>query len=159
MFIHSILYNKLLEHFLKQALLFTCLQYKSFLNTVGKAEIAHNKQFLLFHSVFYPLGELSAISSDLKFFFANSFNLEESKICCFPNKPWFLRVCSKSLLKALWEKEKLLVMSNFSFSCSVFYPFGKLSAIFIKFKIVVCKLTVWKSLKFVVWETVKLIWY
>ena len=26
----------------------------------------------------------------------------------FPNKPWFLRVCSKSLLKTLWEKEKLL---------------------------------------------------
>ena len=23
----------------------------------------------------------------------------------FPNKPWFLRVCSTSLLKTLWEKE------------------------------------------------------
>ena len=33
-----------------------------------------------------------------------------------PNKPWFLRVCSTSLLKTLWEKEKLLNMSNFSFS-------------------------------------------
>ena len=33
----------------------------------------------------------------------------------FPNKPWFLRVCSTSLLKTLWEKEKLLVTSNFSF--------------------------------------------
>ena len=41
----------------------------------------------------------------------------------FPNKPWFLRVCSTSLLKTLWEKEKLLVMSNFSFTHSVFYPF------------------------------------
>ena len=58
----------------------------------------------------------------------------------FPNKPWFLRVCSKSLLKTLWEKGKLLVTSNFSFSHSVFYPFGVLSAIFLKFKIVVCKL-------------------
>ena len=38
----------------------------------------------------------------------------------FPNKPWFLRVCSKSLLKTLWEKEKLLVTSNFSFSHRVF---------------------------------------
>ena len=57
----------------------------------------------------------------------------------FPNKPWFLRVCSTSLLKTLWEKEKLLVMSNFSFSHSVFYPFGKLSAILINFEIVVCK--------------------
>ena len=46
----------------------------------------------------------------------------------FPDKPWFLRVCSTSLLKTPWEKEKLLVTSNFSFSCSVFYPFGELSA-------------------------------
>ena len=57
----------------------------------------------------------------------------------FPNKPWFLRVYSTSLLKTLWEKEKLLVTSNFSFSHSVFNPFGELLAIFIKFKIVVCK--------------------
>ena len=28
----------------------------------------------------------------------------------FPNLPWFLPVCSTSLLKTLWEKEKLLVM-------------------------------------------------
>ena len=52
----------------------------------------------------------------------------------FPNKPWFLRICSTSLLKRLWEKEKLLVMS------SVFYPVGELSAIFVKHKVVVCKL-------------------
>ena len=58
----------------------------------------------------------------------------------FPNKPWFLRVCSITLLKTLWEKEKLLVTSNFSFSHNVFYPFRELSAIFVKFKIVVCKL-------------------
>ena len=58
----------------------------------------------------------------------------------FPNKPWFLRVCSTSLLKTLWEKEKLLITSNFSFSHSVFYLFRTLSAIFIKNEIVVCKL-------------------
>ena len=57
----------------------------------------------------------------------------------FPNKPWFLLVCSTSLLKTLWEKEKLLVMSNFSFYHSVFYPFEELPAIFVKFEIVVCK--------------------
>ena len=34
----------------------------------------------------------------------------------------------------------LLVTSNFSFSHSVFYRFGEPSVIFIKFKIVVCKL-------------------
>ena len=58
----------------------------------------------------------------------------------FPNKPWFLRVCRTSLLKTLWEKKKLLVTSNFSFSHSVFYLLRELSAIFIEFEIVVCKL-------------------
>ena len=38
-----------------------CLQHKSFENNVGKGEIARNEQFLLSSSVFYPLGELSAI--------------------------------------------------------------------------------------------------
>ena len=38
----------------------------------------------------------------------------------FPNNPWFLRVCSTSLLKTLWEKEKLLITSNFSFFSTVF---------------------------------------
>ena len=51
----------------------------------------------------------------------------------FPNKPWFLRVCSMDLLKTLWEKEKLLVTSNISFSHIVFHTLGELSAIFIKF--------------------------
>ena len=44
------------------------------------------------------------------------------------------------LLKTLWEKENLLVMSNFSFSRNVFYLLGELSAIFIKFEIVICKI-------------------
>ena len=39
-----------------------------------------------------------------------------------------------------WEKEKLLVTSNFSFTHSVFYQFRELSVIYIKFKIVVCRL-------------------
>ena len=45
-----------------------------------------------------------------------------------------------SLLKTLWEKEKLLIMSNFSFSHSVFYLSRELCTIFIKSEIVVCKL-------------------
>ena len=52
----------------------------------------------------------------------------------FPSKPWFLRVCNRNLLKTRWEKEKLLVTSNFSFPHSVFYLIGELSAIFIKLK-------------------------
>ena len=58
----------------------------------------------------------------------------------FPNKPWFLCVCSSCVLKTLWEKEKLLITSNFSFSHSIFYLSGEFSATFIKFEIVVCKL-------------------
>ena len=34
--------------FPKQALYIMCLQYKSFENTKGKGEIAHNEQFLFF---------------------------------------------------------------------------------------------------------------
>ena len=37
-------------------------------------------------------------------------------------------------VKTLWEKKKLLLMNNFSFSHSVFYPLRELSAIFIKFE-------------------------
>ena len=64
----------------------------------------------------------------------------KKKINPFPNKPWFLCVCSTSLLKTLRKKEKLLAMSDFSFSHSVFYPFEEFYSIFIKFEIVVCKL-------------------
>ena len=42
----------------------------------------------------------------------------------FPHNDTFWRPWETSLLKTLWEKEKLLVMSNFSFSYSVFYLFG-----------------------------------
>ena len=65
----------------------------------------------------------------------------------FPNKPWFLRVCITSLLKTLWQKEELLVTSNFSFSRNVFYRLREHSAIFIKFEIVVCKLFQFGSVK------------
>ena len=35
-----------IQPFPKQALVFTCLQHKSFKNTVGNGEIAHDEQFL-----------------------------------------------------------------------------------------------------------------
>ena len=41
----------------------------------------------------------------------------------FPSKPLSLRVCSACLLKTLWEKEKLLIKSNFAISHSVLYAF------------------------------------
>ena len=58
----------------------------------------------------------------------------------FQNKSLFLRVCSANILKTLWEKEILLVTSEFSFSHSIFYPFGELSVIFIEFEAVASKL-------------------
>ena len=41
----------------------------------------------------------------------------------FPNKPWFFRVCNRSILKTQWEKEKLLVTSNSFLSHSVLFSF------------------------------------
>ena len=45
---------KALYPFPKQALVFTCLQYDSLENTVGKGEIARYEQFLLFPQCFLP---------------------------------------------------------------------------------------------------------
>ena len=77
--------------------------------------------------------------------------LQATSVIPFPNKPWFLRVCSTSLWKTLWEKEKLLVTSNFSFFHNVFYW-----RTFCHFhQVWNCRLqtlSVWKSLKFVVWK-------
>ena len=44
----------------------------------------------------------------------------------FPKHAWFLRVYITSLLKTLWEKDKLLLPSNLlvTFSYFVFKPFG-----------------------------------
>ena len=44
----------------KEKMMVTCLQNKSYVNTVGKQKIVHNKQFPLFQSVFYPFEMLSA---------------------------------------------------------------------------------------------------
>ena len=54
------------------------------------------------------------------------------------NKPLFLRVGNTSLWKTLWEKGKVLIMNNVSFSHSVFHPYGETLAIFTHFEIVVC---------------------
>ena len=68
--------------FPKQALVFTCLQYKSFENNVGKGEIARNEQFLLFPTVFSThLENFLPFPSNLKLLSTNSFNLEDTKIC------------------------------------------------------------------------------
>ena len=60
-------------------------------------------------------------------------------------------------MKTLWEKQKLLLMSNFSFSHSVFSTYLEN---FLPFSLICnCRLqtlSVWKRLKFVIWERTKL---
>ena len=91
---------------------------------VGKGKNADNQHFFLFSFFFWGGGVLV-------YFFLQVYKTRRSIVNPVPNKPWFLRVCSTSLLKTLREKEKLLVTSNFSFSKSVFYHFGELSFTFI----------------------------
>ena len=59
----------------EQALVFTCLQYRSFDNSVGKGEIARNEQFLLFPQRFLTIWRTPPFASTSKLSFANSFSL------------------------------------------------------------------------------------
>ena len=54
---------------------------KPFENTVGKGEIARNEQFLLIPVFSIHLDNFLPFSSNLKLLSADSFSLEESKIC------------------------------------------------------------------------------
>ena len=54
--------------------------------------------------------------------------------------PWFLCICSTSLLKTVGKGEIDCLNEQFLFSQSLFHPFEELSSIFIKSEIVVCKL-------------------
>ena len=156
---------------------------------MGKGEIAHYEQFILFPHCFqkacFPGASKGVIvwewvkikrngliwnrkfmshfhkltdtyqSKCIVFNFAIiniSFGLQKhSKVqnCInpFPNKPSFLHVCSTFYrLKTQWEKEIL------------FIPFWELSTIFIKFRIVICKIFHFgrtKNLSF--WERLKVV--
>ena len=86
--------------------------------------------FLHFNGVLAGLGHKYANSLPSK-----SVNLNQP----FPEQALvFMCLQYKSFWKH-WEKEKLLVTSNFSFSHSVFYLSGELPDVFINFKIVDCK--------------------
>ena len=56
----------------------------------------------------------------------------------FPNKPWFLTCLRYKSFEIIVGKGEIARNNNFSFSQSVFYPFGELCAIFIKSEIVFC---------------------
>ena len=89
------------------------------LKTLWEKRICLYKQFILFPQCFllYQSQKLSffvpfVICKCFQFGLVQKFVVWEW-FNPFPNKPWFLRVCSKSLLKTLQKKEKLLVTSNF----------------------------------------------
>ena len=64
----------------------------------------------------------------------------------------FQRPCIKSPLKTLWEKEKMLVTSIFSFSHNVFYPSQNKLQLFNYIYFVVCKCFQFGPVQFfVVW--------
>ena len=71
-----------------RALVFTCLRYRSFKNTVEKEEIAPNENFSFSHSLFYPSEELSPILI--------KFEIVVCKIFLF----------GKSLKFVVWERVK-----------------------------------------------------
>ena len=122
-------------------------------NNVGKGENAGYQHFLFFPQCFQKASFSRLLKGGIVWYRFNPFPNDKLytlqnwkrfaddnfKFNPFPNKPWSLCVCFTSFLKTLWEKEKLLDTNNFSFSHSVFYPFWELSAIFIKFGIIVCK--------------------
>ena len=60
----------------KQALVFMCLHYKSFENTVGKGEIALIEQFLPFPQCFLPVWRTFSFQLNMKLLMAISFSLE-----------------------------------------------------------------------------------
>ena len=55
---------------------------QSFENTAGKGEIVLNEKFLLFPVFSTCLENFLLFSSNLRLSSANSFSLEETKICC-----------------------------------------------------------------------------
>ena len=67
-------------------------------------------------------------------FLFKSYLLFANPLTLFQTSPGFYESAETSYLKTLWEKEKLLVMSNFSLSHSVFNPFGEFFAIFVIFE-------------------------
>ena len=105
--------------------------FKENKNIVGKRENPRYKHLVLISQCFQKLFILALLT----------YRIFEKEFYPFPNKPWFLRVCNTSLLKTMREKEILLVTSNFSFFHCVFYPFGELTAISMKFEIVVRQLS------------------
>ena len=80
----------------------------------------------------FTINMLDGVRKDLslknhreKYIFKKHLWTFEMKFLCqifnpFPNKPWFLRVCSTSLLKTLWGKEEIARNEQFLLFPTVF---------------------------------------
>ena len=73
------------QPFPKKALVFRCLRYKSFENTVGKGENADNQHFLLSfsHSVFYLIKEINHHFSNIHLVVCKCFQFGHVQIPSF----------------------------------------------------------------------------
>ena len=108
----------------------------------GKLTVVCQLQFsFVFTHHFYQVGSLSL-------------HMPLIVINPFPNKPCFLCVCSTSLWKTLWDEEKLIVTSTFSFSHSVFCWFGELLPFSSNLKLSSANSVRFVESKIVVWERV-----
>ena len=98
-------------------------------NTVGKGEIARYEQFLLFphfQKACFPGASKGVIVWEW--------------VNPLPCNAAFWLTKDMQLWKTVWEKEKLLVTINFSFSHTVFYPMGHLFFVSNALSNVVCNL-------------------
>ena len=96
-----------------------------------KEKFAHNEQFLLFPQCF--LLNWITVSPfvhifDIITFFATEFKKPKISLTGkgFPKNPTFNDPKEEGFGKTLWEQEKMLVTSIFSFSHSVIYSFNSL---------------------------------
>ena len=104
-------------------------QQIAFENIVGKEEIARNEQFLLFPQCF--LLDQIIVSPSVHIFDISLFTaeLEEPKLGISGNglnaqcRADFYQLWERSILKTMWENEKMLVTSIFSLFHNVFSVF------------------------------------
>ena len=119
-------------------MVFTCLQYKSFENTVGKGEIAHNKKFLLFPHCFLPVWRTFChFHQMLKLSSANYINFLNyviwERVDPLLHIYLFQHNGEKSFRKTLWKK-----VSNVTFFHNVFYAICILKTLNSHISVVVC---------------------
>ena len=101
----------------QQALVFTCLQYRSLENTVGKGEIAHNEQFLLFPHCF-----LTFWKTFIHVYQISNCRLQTLSVWESLKFVVWERVNNLEIEDFFFDMEKTLVTSIFLIFRNVFHP-------------------------------------